>query len=73
MESPELSTGVRLISVEVTRTLYFCPLSPTHLIEHLKKWKITMLTAFFAILLKILGTPALLAALMAFLQKTLHP
>jgi hypothetical protein len=35
--------------------------------------EITMLTAFFAILLKILGTPALLAALMAFLQKTLHP
>jgi hypothetical protein len=32
-----------------------------------------MLTAFFAILFKILGTPALFAALMAFLQKTLHP
>jgi len=32
-----------------------------------------MLTAFFAILLKILASPALLAALIAFLQKTLHP
>jgi len=32
-----------------------------------------MLTVFFAILLKILASPALLAALIAFLQKTLHP
>jgi hypothetical protein len=32
-----------------------------------------MLFSFFAILLKILASPALLAALIAFLQKTLHP
>jgi hypothetical protein len=32
-----------------------------------------MLVSFFAILLKILASPALLAALIAFLQKTLHP
>jgi hypothetical protein len=32
-----------------------------------------MLISFFAILLKILASPALLAALIAFLQKTLHP
>jgi hypothetical protein len=31
-----------------------------------------MLTAFFAILLKILASPAMLAALIAFLQKMLH-
>jgi hypothetical protein len=32
-----------------------------------------MLVSFFAILLKILASPALLAALIAFLQKTLNP
>ncbi|CAB4639043.1 unannotated protein [freshwater metagenome] len=32
-----------------------------------------MLTAFFALLLKILASPALLAGLIAFLQKTLNP
>jgi hypothetical protein len=32
-----------------------------------------MLTSFFAILLKILANPALLAGLIAYLQKILHP
>jgi hypothetical protein len=32
-----------------------------------------MFTAFLAILLKILASPAMLAAFIAFLQKTLHP
>jgi hypothetical protein len=32
-----------------------------------------MLTTFFAILLKFLSSPAMVAALLAFLQKTLHP
>jgi hypothetical protein len=32
-----------------------------------------MLVSFFAILLKILASPAMLSALIAFLQKTLHP
>jgi hypothetical protein len=34
---------------------------------------IKMFTAFLAILLKILASPAMLAAFIAFLQKTLHP
>jgi hypothetical protein len=33
----------------------------------------SMLTTFFAILLKFLSSPAMVAALLAFLQKTLHP
>jgi hypothetical protein len=32
-----------------------------------------MLTSFLAILLKFLASPAMVAALLAFLQKTLHP
>jgi hypothetical protein len=31
------------------------------------------ISAFLAILLKVLSSPALLAGLIAFLQKTLHP
>ncbi|CAN2223890.1 hypothetical protein MCEMRH37_01285 [Candidatus Nanopelagicaceae bacterium] len=31
------------------------------------------LSAFLAILIKVLSSPALLAGLIAFLQKTLHP
>jgi len=33
----------------------------------------SMLTTFFAILLKFLSSPAMVAALLAILQKTLHP
>jgi hypothetical protein len=32
-----------------------------------------MLTMFFALLLKLISNPALLAGLIAFLQKALHP
>jgi hypothetical protein len=32
-----------------------------------------MLTTFLALLLKIIGSPALLAGLIAFLQKTVNP
>jgi hypothetical protein len=42
------------------------------LINNLPIGKI-MLASFFAILFKILASPAMLAALVAFLQKTLHP